>query len=150
MFKPFYAVRGRDIGTMTGHLGGQFSLKGTDLLVSGGADYTPFGVYSSLLYTARTPFVEFGTKRNLFSHGSHTVFLLGGYGYSDGSGMSAHVGHLGTLYERLFSSGTLSLHAGYQQVRGSIGIPGHREAGAEPVSFVSGNPEVRFSFSLGL
>ena len=116
-FRAFYAVRGRDIGTMTGHLGGQFSLKGTDLLVSGGADYTPFGVYSSLLYTARTPFVEFGTKRNLFSHGSHTVSLLGAYGYSDGSGMSAHVGHLGTLYERLFTSGTLSLHAGYQQVR---------------------------------
>ena len=149
-FRPFGAVSGRDIGSITGHLGGQFSLKGTDLLVSGGADYTPFGVYSSLLHATRTPFVEFGTKRNVFSRGDHAVSFLGVYGYSDGSGLSAHVGHLGTLYERLFRSGTLSLHAGYQQVRGSIGIPGHREAGAEAVSFVTGNPEVRFTLSLGL
>ena len=149
-FRPFYAVRGRDIGTITGHLGGQFFLKGTDFLVSGGADYTPLGVYSSLLHTTRTPFLELGTKRNLFSRGDHIVSLLGVYGYSDGNGLSAHVAHLGTLYERPFRSGTLSLHASYQQVRGSIGIPGHRDAGAEPVFFVSGNPEVRFSFSLGL
>ena len=149
-FRPFYAFRGRDVGTITGHLGGRFSLKETDFLVSGGADYAPWGVYSSLLHTTRTPFVEFGTKRNLFSSDRHTVFLLGVYGYSDGDGLSAHALHLGTLYERLFGFGTLSLYADYQQVRGSVGIPGYREADVEPVPFVSGNPEVRISFSLGL
>ena len=55
--------------------------------------------------------------------------------------MSAHV-------ERTFGSGLLALHAAYQQVRGRVGIAGYREAGAAPVPFVNGNPEVRLSFSL--
>ena len=49
-FRPFYAVRGYTVDTATGYLGGQFFVRGMDLFVSGGADYTPLGVRSSLLH----------------------------------------------------------------------------------------------------
>ena len=75
-FRPFYAIRGHDLRTVTGHLGGQFSVKRTDLFVSGGADYAPLGVRSSLLYAARTPFMELGARRVLFSRSAHTRFLF--------------------------------------------------------------------------
>ena len=149
-FRPLYAFRGSSSETATGYLGGQFSGGGTDLFVSGGADYAPFGVYSSLLRSSRKPFVEFGSRRSVFSRGAHTVFLLGAYGYGGGSGLSAHTGHLAARYERRFVSGVLSLHAGYRQIRGRVGIPGHREANAEPVLFTDGHPEVTFLFSVGL
>lgn len=148
-FRPFYAVRGHDLETVTGHLGGQFSLRGTDLFVSGGADYSPLGVRSSLLYSGRTPFMEFGSRRTLFARNGHRIALLGAYGYSSGNDLSAHVGHLGARYEQALGAGLLALHVGYRQVRGHVGIPGYREAGAEPVPFVSGDPEVRLSFSVG-
>ena len=150
-FRPFYAFRGYSPRTFTGHLGGQFSLKGTDVFVSGGADYAPLGVRSSLLHTVRIPFMELGARRRLLARGGHAVTLLGTYGYSEGTGLSAHVGSLGVRYERLFGfGGSLAGHAGYQQVQGAVGIPGYRDAGAEPVPFVDGNAEARFWFSLGL
>ena len=148
-FRPFYAIRGHDLRTVTGHLGGQFSVKRTDLFVSGGADYAPLGVRSSLLYAARTPFMELGARRVLFSRSAHKVSLLGTYGYSDGNSFSAHVGHAGVRYERLFTSATLSLQAGYQLAQGLVGIPGYREAGASLIPFTDGNPEIRVSVSLG-
>ena len=148
-FRPFYAFRGHTFRTATGHAGGRFSLGETDLFVSGGADYAPLGVRSSLLRVSRSPFAEFGTRRNLFSAGGHAVSLLGSYGYGGRNGLSVHAGHLGVRYERRFGSGALSLHAGYRRVRGTVGIPGHHLANAEPVAFADGNPEVRFSFSLG-
>lgn len=148
-FRPFYAIRGHNLRTVTGHLGGQFSVKATDLFVSGGADYAPLGVRSSLLHTVRTPFMEFGARRTLFSRGRHLISLLGTYGYSDGNGFSAHVGHAGARYEQRFVSATLSLQAGYQLAQSLVGIPGYREAGADLVPFTDGNPEIRFSVSLG-
>ena len=48
-FRPFGSVRGRTAETLAGHLGGRFRLRGTDLLVSGGADWTPLGIASTLL-----------------------------------------------------------------------------------------------------
>ena len=147
--KPFYAVRGHNLETITGHLGGQFFLKGTDFFVSSGADRTPLGIRSSLLHTTRTPFMEFGARRTLFSRRGYSIALLGAYGHSERDGLSAHVGHLGTRYEHRFNSAIFALYAGYQQVQGHLGIPGYREAGATPVFFMDGNTEVRFSFSRG-
>ena len=147
-FRPFYAVRGHNLRTATGHLGSQFSVKGADLFVSGGTDYTPLGIRSSLLHTTRIPFMEFGTRRTLFSRNGHTISLLGIYGYSDGDSLSAHVGHTGAQYERRFTSVTLSLQASYQLMQGLVGIPGYREVNADPVPFTDSNPEIRFSVSL--
>ena len=147
-FKPFYAVRGHDLETVTGHLGGQFSLWGTDLFVFGGADYSPLGVRSSLLHSVRSPFMEFGSRRTLFSRDGHAASLLGAYGYSEGGGLAAHVAHLGTRYQQQLGAAILALNAGYQVVQGHLGIPGYRQAGATPVPFTKGNPEVRFSFIL--
>ena len=148
-FKPFYAVRGYNLETTTGYLGGQFSLKEVDLFVSGGADYAPLGVRSSLLHTARTPFTEVGVRRNLFSRDGHRVFLLGSYGYSERNSMSAHVRYAGAQYEHRFgSSSVLSLYTGHRLVRGSLGIPGYRRAGAAPVPFTDRTPEVRVSFTM--
>lgn len=144
----FHAIEGHNLETITGHLGSQFSLQGTDLFVSGGADRTPLGIRSSLLRATRVPFMEFGSKRTLFSYGGHRVSLLGTYGYSNGGSMAAHVGHLGVRYETPFASGVLSLNAGYRQTQGRIGIPGYREAGASPTPFRSDAPEVRLSFVL--
>ena len=147
-FRPFYAVRGHNLETITGHLGGQISFQGTDLFVSGGTNYTPLGVYSSLRPVVRTPFMEFGTRRTVFSRNKHTVSLLGTYGYSQGNGLFAQMEHLGVQYQRQLIGGTLSLYAGHRTVRGRIGILGHREAGADLVPFTDRNPEVRVSFSL--
>ena len=52
--------------------------------------------------------------------------------------------------ERRFVAGVLALDAGYRRIRGRVGIPGHREARAEPVLFTDGEPEVKVFFSLGL
>ena len=149
-FRPFYSFRGYSAETAAGYVGGRFSGGRTDFFMSGGAGYAPLGVYSSLLRGARRPFVEFGSKRSLFSRGPHAVFLLGAYGYGGGSGLSAHTGHLGARYERRFVAGVLALDAGYRRLRGRVGIPGHREARAEPVLFTDGEPEVKVFFSLGL
>ena len=148
-FRPFYAFRGHDLETVTGHLGGQFFLRGTDLFVAGGASYVPLGMRSSLLHSTRSPFMEVGTRRTLLSNEEHAVLLMGAYGYSEGGGMSAHVGQLSARYEHRFLSGTLALQAGYQRMQGRIGIPGWREANASPVPFTDHNPDVRISFSLG-
>ena len=147
-FKLFYTVRGHDLETVTGHLGGRFSLRGTELFISGGSDHTPLGVYSPLRPAVRTPFLELGTRRTLFSRRGHTVSLLGAYGHSKGNGLSAHVGHLGTRYGRRFSLGTLSLQALYRRAQGRLGILGYHEAGASPVPFTDNTPEVRVSFIL--
>ncbi len=147
-FRPFYAVRGHDLETITGHVGGQFSLNGSDLFVSTGTGYTPLGVYSSLRRATRIPFIEFGTKRTLVSRGGHAVSLLGTYGYSEGDGLPTHLGHLGAQYGHRLFGGTLSLYAGHQIVRGLVGIPGYREARADPVPFTDRNRELRVSFSL--
>ena len=146
-FKPFYAVRGYSLETVTGYLGGQFSLRGTDLFVSGGADYTPLGVRSSLLYTVRAPFMEFGSKRRLFSAGGHQVSLLGSYGRSEGNNLSVNVGRVGGQYGYRFNpSSALALYGGHRLAYGSLGIPGYRLAGAEPVPFLDHLPEARVSF----
>ena len=135
--------------TATGYLGGQFSLRGTDLFVSGGADYSPLGVRSSLLHTARTPFTEFGVRRNLLSSGGHRISLLGSYGYSERNSMSAHVKYVGGRYGYRFSpASALSLYAGHRSVHGSLGIPGYRRAGADVVPFTDSTPEVRLAFTL--
>ena len=148
-FRPFYAVRGYNVETVAGYLGGQFSLRGTDLFIAGGADYTPLGVRSSLLHAGRTPFTEFGVRRNLLSHDGHQVSLLGSYGYSEGRSMSAHVGSLGGEYGYRFNpSSVLSLYAGNRAVYGFLGIPGYRQAGADLVPFADNAPEVRLSFTL--
>lgn len=148
-FKPFYAVRGYTFETVTGHLGGQFSLKGTDLFVSGGADDTPLGIQFLLRHRARVPFMEVGAKRTLLSRNRHTLALLGTYGHTEGADLSARMATWGIHYGQQFPVGTLSLHAVYRQVRGRLGIFGYREAGASPVPFTDGSPEVRFSFSSG-
>ena len=147
-FTPFYAVNGYNLETVTAHLGGRLSLKGSDLFISGGADYAPFGVHSTLLHTARMPFMEFGTRRTLFRHGRNRVSILGTYGYSGTSDLSAHVGHVGAQYRYRFGNAAFSLYAGFQKTRGAIGIPGYRRVGAQPVGFTNSNPEVRLSFSL--
>ena len=146
--KPFFAVNGYNLETVTGHVGGRVAVKGTDLLVAGGADYAPLGVRSSLLGVTRTPFMEFGARRALLHRRAHQVALLGVYGYSSGGGLSAHVGHLGARYDWRIGPAKLSAHAGYQQVRGMVGLPGYREAGAQPVQFTNGHPEVRVSIKL--
>ena len=148
-FRPFYVLRGYNLETATGHLGGQISLKGADLFVSGGTSYTPLGMHSSFLPVARTPFMEFGTKRTLFSRGDHKVALLGTYGYSGRHGFSAHVSHLGTRYERHFSNAALAFQVGIQHLRGRVGIPGYQQANASPVSFMEHNPEMRVWFRFG-
>ena len=109
------------------------------MFVSGGADYAPLGVRSSLLRATRTPFMEFGARRALLRRSGHRVALLGVYGYSAGGDLTAHIGHLAARYEWRFRPATLSAQAGYQQVHGLVGIPGHREAGARPV-FGHGRP----------
>ena len=148
-FRPFYAIRGYNLETATGHLGGHLSLKEADLFFSGGASYTPLGLYSSLLQTGvRTPFMEFGTKRTLFSRSGHTVALLGTYGYSGTQGFSAHVGNLSTRYERRFSRSALTFQVGLQHLQGHLGIPGYRQANADPTPFKERNPGVQISFSL--
>ena len=148
-FRPFYAVRLYDLETASGYLGGEFALKGTSFLVSGGADYTPLGVRSSLLYAARTPFMEFGGKRSLYSRGGHGVSVLGSYGRSKGDNLSVNVGRFGGQYGyRFTSSSVLSLYGGHRLAYGSLGIPGYRQAGAEPVPFTDHVPEARLSFSM--
>ena len=148
-FRPFYRVRGNDTESFTGHLGGRFSLRGTDLFVSGGTTYSPLGIHSSLRSSARTPFMEFGAGRSLFSRNGHSVLLLGTYGYGEGGNLSAHAGRLGVRYDRHFGPAVLSLRALYRRVQGHLGIPGHRKAGADPVPFADDTPEVFLSFSLG-
>ena len=148
-FRPFYAVRLYDLETVSGYLGGEFSLKGTGFLVSGGADYAPLGVRSSLLYAARTPFMEFGGRRGLFSRGGHRFSLLGSYGRSGGDGLLLNVGRLGGQYRYRFTpSSVLSLYGGHRLAYGFLGIPGYRQAGAEPVSFVDHVPEARVSLAV--
>ena len=147
-FRPFFSVNGRTSKTMTGHLGGEVSMKQADLFLSIGTDYLPLGIRSSLLHNTRAPFMEFGTRRSV-SLGENSQFsLLGTYGFSDQENLSARVGHLGAQYRHEIDSGTLSLDAGYRLVQGTVGIPGHREVGAAPVPFTDGNPEIRFSFTL--
>ena len=115
--------------------------------LAGGADYAPLGVRSSLLHTVRAPFMEFGTKRNLFSGIGHGVSLLGSYGHSEGNRMSVNVMRFGGQYAYQFSpASVLSLYGGHRLAYGSLGIPGYRQAGAEPVSFVDHLPEARLSF----
>lgn len=136
---------------MTGHLGGEISVQDTDVFLSAGTGYLPLGIRSSLVPVARTPFMEFGTKRAVFTKENHQVSLLGTYGYSEGDSFSARVGQMGAQYRyelNTLNTGVLSLQVGHRLVRGTVGIPGHREAGAAPVPFVDGNPEVRFSFML--
>ena len=148
--RPFYAVRGRSLETITGHLGGQFSMGGprrTDFFISGGTDYAPLGVYSSLLRASRTPFMEFGTKQHLFSRNGHAVSILGIYGHGRGNSLSTHTEHVGARYERQFRHASLAFHAGYQRIRGQVGIPGYREAGSSPAPFSKNSPEVRLHFS---
>ena len=147
-FRPFFSLNGKNPETMTGHLGGEISVQDTDVFLSAGAGYLPLGIHSSLLPIARTPFIEFGTRQAVFTGKSHRFFLLGTYGYSGGDGFFARVGHLGAQYQYGLNIGTLSFQAGHRLVQGTIGIPGHREAGAAPTPFIDGNPEVRFSFTL--
>ena len=148
-FRPFYAVRLYDMETVSGYLGGEFSLKGTGFLVSGGADYAPLGVRSSLLYAARTPFIEFGGRRSLFSRGGHGFSLLGSYGRSGGDNLQLNVGRFGGQYRYRFTpSSVLSLYGGHRLAYGFLGIPGYRQAGAEPVSFVDHVPEARVSLAV--
>ena len=148
-FRPFYAVRLYDLETVSGYLGGEFSLKGTSFLVSSGADYAPLGVRSSLLYAARTPFMEFGGRRGLFSRGGHRFSLLGSYGRSGGDNLLLNVGRFGGQYRYRFTpSSVLSLYGGHRLAYGFLGIPGYRRAGAEPVSFVDHVPEARVSLAV--
>ena len=147
-FAPFFSVDGWNTEVMTGHLGGELSTETVDLFLSAGSSYWPLGVQSSLLHNARTPFVEFGTKRTVLEGTHYQIALLGTYGYSGQEGMSARVGHVGTQYRHRLESGTILLQIGYRQVRGTVGIPGHREAGAEPAPFTDGNPEISISFTL--
>ena len=148
-FRPFYRVRGNDTKSFTGHLGGRFSLRGTNLFVSGGTAYSPLGIHSPLRSSTRTPFMEFGAGRSLFSRNGHSVLLLGTYGYGEGGNLSAHAGRLGVRYDRHFGPAVLSLRALYRRVQGHLGIPGHREAGVDSVPFADDTPEVFLSFSLG-
>ena len=147
-FRPFFSLNGRNPETMTGHLGGEISVQDTDMFLSAGTGYLPLGIRSSLLPVARTPFMEFGTKRAVFTKENHQLSLLGTYGYSEGDSFSARVGHLGAQYRYELNTGVLSLKVGHRLVRGTVGIPGHREAGAAPVPFVGREPEFRFSFTL--
>ena len=147
-FTPFFSVNGWNTEVMTGHLGGELSTEPVDLFLSVGSSYLPLGVQSSLLHNARTPFVEFGTKRTVLEGRHYQLALLGTYGYSGQESMSARVGHVGTQYRHRLESGTILLQIGYRQVRGTVGIPGYREAGAEPAPFTDGNPEISISFTL--
>ena len=147
-FRPFFSLDGTNPETMTGHLGGEISVQDTDFYLSAGTGWSALGIHSSLLPFARTPFMEFGTRRAVFTAENHRLFLLGTYGYSGGDSFSARVGHVGTQYQYGWNFGVLSVQVGHRLVHGTVGIPGHREAGAAPVPFVDGNPEVRFLFTL--
>ena len=148
-FRPFYALRGYSLETVTGHLGGELSLKGANLFVLGGTSYTPLGIRSSLLPVSRTPFMELGTKRTLFSRSGHTVSLLTAYGYSEGPGFFAHTGHVDARYERRFGSAAIALQTGLRHLQGAVGIPGYREAGAGRVPFTERNLGLQVSFTMG-
>ena len=149
-FRPFYAVRGYTLETATGYVGGQISLDGADLFFAGGADYDPLGVRSSLLRTTiRTPFMEVGAKRTLFSRTVHGVSFLGSYGRSAGNSMSVNAMSFGGQYGyRVGQDALLSIYGGHRLAYGSIGIPGYRQAGAEPVPYVDHLPEARVSFMM--
>ena len=120
---------------MTGHLGGEISVQDTDVFLSAGTGYLPLGIRSSLLPVARTPFMEFGTKRAVFTKENHQLSLLGTYGYSEGDSFSARVGHLGAQYRHELDTGVLSLQVGHRLVRGTVGIPGHRHGRGRAGSF---------------
>ena len=81
---PFFSLNGLSKETMVGHLGTRMSLKGTDLFLAGGTDYTPLGLRSSLIPTTRTPFMEVGTRRNVLRRGRNTLSLLSTYGVQRG------------------------------------------------------------------
>ena len=145
---PFFSLNGLSKETMVGHLGTRMSLKGTDLFLAGGTDYTPLGLRSSLIPTTRTPFMEVGTRRNVLRRGRNTLSLLSTYGYSAGEYLTAHVANLGIRYDRAFRYTTLSFHTNYRGVFGAMGIPGYQEAGAARTSFITGHPELRVFFTL--
>ena len=147
-FRPFFSLNGTDQETMTGHLGGELSLNRTALFLSAGAGYLPLGMRSSLLPLDRTPFMEFGTRQVVFAEENHQLSLLGTYGHSGRNDISAKVSHLGAQYQYGMNAGTISLRVGHRLVWGTVGIPGYRNAGAAPVPFLDGNPEVSFSFTL--
>ena len=145
---PLYAVNGYSLATANGYVGGRLSLKTTDLLVAGGVDHIPLGVRSSLLRNDRRPFMELGTRQTLLSRNGYSVSLFAVYGYSEGDGLSARVGHAGIRQGYRVASGILALHAGYRWVRGQVGIPGYREASSGAVPFTEQAPELRISFSV--
>ncbi len=148
-FRPFYALSGYNLETLTGHAGAGFPLVGTDLFVSGGAGYAPLGVWSSLLRRAvRTPFAETGGQRTLFASNGHALTLLGTYGFNHRDALSVHTGRLGFGYDRRFERGLLTLHVGFQHIRARVGIPGYRRAHATPTLFGESSPEIRLVFTL--
>ena len=88
-----------------------------------GQSYLPLGVRSSVFGSDRTPFMEFGTEQTVLEGDSYGLSLLGTYGYSGRGNIFARVAHLGAQYRHRSPHGTFSLHAGYRQIQGTIGIP---------------------------
>ena len=147
-FRPFHAVRGWSLRTMTGYAGGSFAVHGTRLFVSGGAEYRPFGVRSSMLHDRRTPFGEIGARRRLFTNGDHGIDAAGSYGYSRAGSLSLAVARTGVRYAVHRGDGSLSVYSGLRLAYGALGIPGYQFAGARPVAFAEALPESRIDFRL--
>ena len=147
-FRPFHAVRGWNLRTMTGFAGGSFAVQGTRLFVSGGAEYRPFGVRSSMLRDRRTPFGEIGARRAVFATGGFGIDAVGSYGYSRAGSLSLAVTRAGARYAMHRGTGLLSVYGGFRLAYGALGVPGYRSAGARPVSFLEAAPESRIDFRM--
>ncbi len=114
--------------------------KGVNWYGAAGTAYAPLGVRSSLVESHPAPFAEIGLRRAV----RRAVSVLGAYGHA---GDSTRSGYIAVQVDRAVGPGTVTLHAGWQRHTGSVGIAGHDAAGADPVPFAVGHPDVLVTFT---
>ena len=132
-------------------IGKQIRFEGGEVIALVGSGRAPLGVYSHMVSpgeSGQTAFAEIGGRADLFRLDEFSsLSAIGSYGYDTG-GMKPQVLRLGLQAKQGDERSLLQAYVGYVQVSGEIGIPGRKEVGRDKVSFTTGAPEARLSYTV--
>ena len=121
--------------TEEGGSGIVYGNKRSKLLFRTNRTTTPFGVQSSFMSTAGDC-TQFAVQQAVIKVGNHNLSAIGTYGYASSDDWLIRNGQVGLKHAiKPKPNLNLSLYAGYKQIWGKIGIPGHREVGAGKIPF---------------
>ena len=121
--------------TEEGGSGIVYDNKRSKLLFCTNRTKTPFGVQSSFMSTAGDC-TQFAVQQTVIKVGNHNLSATGTYGYASSDDWLVRNGQVGLKHTVNPNPNlNLSLYAGYKQIWGKIGIPGHKEVGAGKTPF---------------